>query len=261
MQDPTMVEANIVKKMVKPVRMPWSSGRLLTDAERDRKRRVNRESQLLRRQRIKERLQAFESRLGKVEEHYDQLCRSQPTAQPPSQPSSQNSSEFAEEPTLGGTFASAQDAPLAFSALRSIRIIQTPSTASLPSLVSKANQNTTLRDYLEEALESVYSVDPRQVCTNDIHNQDALIRGVVLGWNDLQKESFNCPLWRILSWADELLTARTAIATRLALLRGAHLMLMNLISPDRVPSLPRWFRPGKFQLYISHHVTCDYFPW
>lgn len=74
-----MVKAKIVRKTIEPVRMPWSSGRLLTGAERDRKRRVNRESQLLRRERMKEQLRAFDSRLGKVEEHYDQLCRSQPT--------------------------------------------------------------------------------------------------------------------------------------------------------------------------------------
>lgn len=246
-----MAEASVSNKTSKPVGTPWSSGRLLTGAERDRKRRMNRESQLLRRERMKERLRAFESRLGKVEENYDQLCRSKPTvgiltchlrpsnlgtpelmdllfyqAQPPSQPYSQNLSQFAQAPTLVDPFALAEQS---FSDPRSIRITQTPSTANLPllpSLVSKADQNTTMCDYLGEALMSVYSVDPLQVCTNDIHNQDALIRGVVRGWNDLQKESFNCPLWRILSWTDELLTARTAIATRLALLRGVHLMLM-----------------------------------
>lgn len=243
-----------MNKKIKPVGMPWSSGRLLTSAERDRKRRMNRESQLLRRERMKERLQVFDSRLGKVEKHYDRLYPTKSTvrilglpfaslqlgngsygspslfqAQPPSQPFSQNCSELTEAPSLGGTFPSVQDIPLPFSAPRSFHLIQTPSASSLPplpSLVSNVDQNTTLRGYLDDVLGSVFSVDPLEVCTNDIHNQDALIRGVVLGWNHIRKESFNCPLWRILSWTDELLTARTAIATRLALLRGVHLMLI-----------------------------------
>ncbi|KAE8391096.1 hypothetical protein ETB97_003272 [Aspergillus alliaceus] len=166
-------------------RIPWSSGRLLSDAQRDRKRRMNRASQLRRREALKNSLKSINNRLF----HMEQRC-------------------LALLPSPSNSLGACTD-------------------TSPFTLNDCANNGTSLCDSLNEILGSVCLFKPSQVCTNDHFNQDALIRGVILGWNVLQHEYFTCPIWSILHRIDALLMAGTAVATRLALLRGIHLLLLT----------------------------------
>ncbi|KAF9888232.1 hypothetical protein FE257_009227 [Aspergillus nanangensis] len=123
-----------------------------------------------------------------------------------------------------------------------------------------------IRDALSEMLCSVHHFNHVQVCRDDQFNQDALIRGVILGWEDLQSRDFTCPLWGILKHIDALLMTHTAIATRLALLRGVHLMLLTRSCPDRPPALPPWFRPrarrnSPNQCSNPNDAISNYFAW
>ncbi|KAL5360794.1 hypothetical protein BJX96DRAFT_150857 [Aspergillus floccosus] len=102
---------------------------------------------------------------------------------------------------------------------------------------------------------------PPLVCTDDRFNQDALIRGVILGWSVIQREYFTCPIWGVLHRIDVLLMAGTPVATRLALLRGIHLLLLSRVCPDRPPPLPPWFSPGRANATESAGAVADYFAW
>ncbi|KAH8698961.1 hypothetical protein BGW36DRAFT_396584 [Talaromyces proteolyticus] len=165
---------------------PWSTGRILSQTQRERKRIMNRVSQSKRRDRLKKSVKSMENRL---------------------------------------------------------------------------DDDTTMRDFLSGALRSVFSYNPLQVCTNDQFNQDALIRGVIYGWGVLQKEYFTCPIWSILSRIDILLTKNAAIETRLAVLRGIHLILLSWTFPDHPPPVAPWFRPRKFQVSSPDNLIFDYFAW
>lgn len=166
---------------------PWSTGRVLSPAQRERKRLMNRASQSRRRKNLKNTLKTVESRLFQIERR----C----LAYLPSTTSGEHTFNDCVNATSGC-----------------------------------ADESTTLRDLLNDLLGSIYHINPAQVCANEQFNQDAVIRGVILGWDDmLQKETFVCPIWNILRRVDALLMMHASVPTRLALLRGIHMMLLVCI--------------------------------
>lgn len=165
---------------------PWSTGRVLSPAQRERKRLMNRASQSRRRKNLKTALKTVESRLFQIERR----C----LAYLPSSTSG--------EYTFNDCIS--------------------PNATS-----GCADESTTLRDLLNDLLGSIYHINPGQVCANEQFNQDAVIRGVILGWDDvLQTQNFVCPVWNILRSVDALLMMHASVPTRLALLRGIHMMLL-----------------------------------
>lgn len=163
----------------------WSTGRVLSPAQRERKRLMNRASQSRRRKNIKTALTIVESRLFQIE----RLCLG-------FSPSSTATVEYTFDDCISGS----------------------------------ADEGTSLRDLLNDILGSIYYINPQLVCENEQFNQDAVIRGVILGWEVLQKEDFVCPIWNILRRMDTLLMMHATVPTRLALIRGIHMMLLVCIS-------------------------------
>jgi hypothetical protein len=163
---------------------PWSTGRVLSPAQRERKRLMNRVSQSRRRKNIKTALTIVESRLFQIERRC--LGLSSPTT----------TVEYTFDDCISGS----------------------------------ADDRTSLRDLLNDILGSIYYINPQLVCANEQFNQDAVIRGVILGWDVLQKEDFVCPIWNILRRMDALLMMHATVPTRLALIRGIHMMLLVCIS-------------------------------
>ncbi|KAL4894211.1 hypothetical protein BDV59DRAFT_176048 [Aspergillus ambiguus] len=200
---------------------PWSSGRVLSRSQRDRKRIMNRASQSRRREALKHSLNCIEQRLS----HIEHCCL----------------------------------APLS-SPLHHGRPVLSPEFPRL-TLYADSSSDISLSDFLNGMLGDVRRFNNRQVCTDDYFNQDALIRGVIRGWTVLQTEYFTCPIWTVLSRIDALLMAEASVATRLALLRGIHLMLLSCIFPDCPPVLPAWFRPRASQALRSHDAVINYFAW
>lgn len=169
---------------------PWSTGRVLSAAQRERKRLMNRASQSRRRSNLKTALKTVESRLYQIERR----CLAYLPAS--------TSGEY--------TFNDC---------------ISASASAS-----GGGDESTALRDLLNDLLGSIYHLSPAQVCADEQFNQDAVIRGVVLGWDDvLKKEAFICPIWNILRRMDALLLMHASVPARLALLRGIHMMLLVCI--------------------------------
>lgn len=83
-----------------------------------------------------------------------------------------------------------------------------------------------ISDSITEILSSVHLVDSSAVCLNDAIIQNALIRGVVEGWDYLQRIDYVCPLWDILRRLDVAMNISSGSTTRLALLRGVQLILL-----------------------------------
>lgn len=190
----------------------WSSGRVLSHAQRERKRLMNRASQSRRRSNLKTALKTVESRLYQIERR----C----LAYLPAFTSGEYTFNDCISASGGG------------------------------------DKSTTLRDLLNDLLGSIYNINPAQVCTNEQFNQDAVIRGVVLGWDDmLQKEAFICPIWNILRRMDALLMMHASVPARLALLRGIHMMLLVCILymiEQYVCIHANWSRAGGF--LIGHRL-------
>ncbi|PCH02499.1 Hypothetical protein PENO1_037260 [Penicillium occitanis (nom. inval.)] len=128
---------------------PWSTGRVLSPAQRERKRLMNRASQSRRRKNLKNTLKTVEARLFQIERR----C----LAYLP--------------PSTSGAY--------------------TFNDCIAPTTNAGADESTTLRDLLNDLLGSIYHINPAQVCANEQFNQDAVIRGVILGWDDvLQTQNF-----------------------------------------------------------------------
>lgn len=167
---------------------PWSTGRVLSPAQRERKRLMNRASQSRRRNNLKTALRTVESRLYQIERR----CLAYLPAS--------TSGEYTFNDCIS------------------------------PSPIGGADESTTLRDLLNDLLGSIYHINPVQVCENEQFNQDVVIRGVILGWDDvLKRETFVCPIWNILRRMDALLMMHASVPARLTLLRGIHMMLLVCI--------------------------------
>lgn len=67
-----------------------------------------------------------------------------------------------------------------------------------------------------------------QICMDDAKNQEALINGILNGWDSLEQMSYwpFCPLWQILRKIDECVFTGTPIIERLVMLRTVHSMLL-----------------------------------
>lgn len=98
-----------------------------------------------------------------------------------------------------------------------------------PGLENPSENGGKAMNYFRQAvrvLGSVFSLDPSQVCSADHLNQDILIRAVLEGWHIMQHENYVCPLWVIIREIDASINIRSGPATRLAMLRGMHQLLL-----------------------------------
>ncbi|KAK6387732.1 hypothetical protein LTS17_001001 [Exophiala oligosperma] len=102
------------------------------------------------------------------------------------------------------------------------------------------------------------------VCGDPSLNQDALIRGVLFGWDLPTATSSNqwcCPLWQILQLLDKRIFHLSGTITRLCTLRMIHSLLLCLVKAASYESLPPWYRPRPSQYYLPHALAIDVLPW
>lgn len=87
------------------------------------------------------------------------------------------------------------------------------------------DQSYTLKNFSDQLLRQVHHLTPSQVCLNEPVNQDALIRGILFGWDKVQNGGFWCPLWEIIYQIDTVVFVRSRLLTRICMLRMIHLLL------------------------------------
>lgn len=91
---------------------------------------------------------------------------------------------------------------------------------------SSQGQSTSVLEFFNEVLGKAHRVNRSQVCTDDRLNQDALIRGIVDGWNAVERYPYFCPLWGVLRQIDRRVFRLSSTMTRLCMLRMIHFMLL-----------------------------------
>jgi hypothetical protein len=101
-----------------------------------------------------------------------------------------------------------------------------------------SGQSYTFKNYSDQLLGRVHNLKPSQVCLNDPVSQDALIRGILFGWDKVKDGGFWCPLWEIIYQIDAAIFIRSRLLTRICMLRTIHLLLKVCIQiPHSVKSI------------------------
>lgn len=88
------------------------------------------------------------------------------------------------------------------------------------------DEGTGLLDQFNQVFGNLYTIRRDDICVHEKLNQDALVCGVVEGWEKLQYKKQVCPLWDILRQIDEGLFLFSGTMTRLCMLRMVHFMLL-----------------------------------
>ncbi|KAJ5648365.1 hypothetical protein N7490_004737 [Penicillium lividum] len=176
----------------------WSSGRILTEPQRQQKRNRDRITKEKHRKEERKEKEELEIKLSALEQDLHYLRE-----------------------------------VLAFSSLESGQC-KYNLTRQLPQDVKSglavsgitSDQNYTLKNYSDQLLGRVHNLPPSLVCLSDLTNQDVLIRGVLFGWDKVKNGGFWCPLWEILYQLDAMFI-RSRLLTRICMLRTIHLMLQT----------------------------------
>lgn len=184
----------------------WASGRVLTNAQRERKQKMDRISKQLRHQRQREHIQRLETRLACLERIY-------------ANPLSFQDSTFTSYLQFPSSIPAKDQPPTQW-----YRINDLPS-AFIPPREQSGTNNMNYSRQANEILCSVHALHPSQVCSDDHLNQDILIRAILQGWHTLENKT-NDPIWDIVKKMDASIDIRSGLMTRLTMLRGIHQMLL-----------------------------------
>jgi hypothetical protein len=99
----------------------------------------------------------------------------------------------------------------------------------LPSASDRSQKSDCQRIFCR-SVRRARTLTAADVCIDPVLNEDALIRGVIHGWGDVEARSmFFCPLWEILEDLDKRIFLYSGAMTRLPCLRMIHSLL--LVSP------------------------------
>ncbi|KAK7883613.1 hypothetical protein LTR67_011023 [Exophiala xenobiotica] len=247
----------------------WSCGRSLTKDQRERKRARDRATKRRRKEVVESSLRKIQTELATLQTSLQGVVhatgRPQTTwspncASPRSAGSSHHQPDMAlQQPSLVEndtvtpppllSFSPAGSQPWlkpaspnvdCYSAIATVAIQDRPTTfpsaaddirTKLQEIILNFNddESTSLLHGFNEAFLSIYNITSDQVCTDEQLNQNALIKGVVEGWDSLQCQSLHCPLWDVLRRIDEGLFLLSNTMTRLAMLRAVHFMLLRLV--------------------------------
>lgn len=213
----------------------WSSGRVLTAAQRKKKRALDRERSARRRHSTTSRIQSLEARL-KALETTNGFEGGLFDAFPESEPS----------PELD-TFD-----------------CQTHNASHLdPEIASAAwGGSSDCQSIFNEALQVACSTSRFDVCTDALRNEDAIVRGIMHGWDEVVARNPDfCPLWAIIRLLDSRIFRLSGTVTRFCTLSMTHSMLLFCASASGLQSLPAWYRPRPTQRSIAHAPAVDVLPW
>lgn len=223
----------------------WSSGRLLTPAQRDRKRYKDRASKRAKQEKEKESLRELQNQVAALHKLLQSqtgycglplldaercLTLPRPGAEcSPAVMSSDNSvANFHTSPPILGSQPSAvtpntedhREPPLGTWTDRQ------PNTWSSIGPSLQESGSCTILEYTDKVLGKSLGLSVLDICCSDELNQDAVIRGVLEGWHFIEGRTYSCPLWKIISQIDERIFIHSGILTRFTMLSTILRMLV-----------------------------------
>jgi len=96
---------------------------------------------------------------------------------------------------------------------------------------SDRSQKSDCQRILSGSIQTARSLTAADVCIDTARNDDALIRGIMHGWDHVKARSeFFCPLWAALEELDDRIFAHAGALTRFPCLRMIHSLLLVSIS-------------------------------
>lgn len=249
----------------------WASGRTLSEAQRERKRQKDRVSKSKRRrddQRLVENLKAKVEELTAKVSALEQKQTDQPaatdagvaiTADPvvtadtfpaAAYPltllgSATQPSYHLEQTAPSVTTGFVEDLPDQAVALESAdhtaptRVLPLPHETAIATQTRagtlRPDEPALVQDLFNHLLGMALVVDRSAICVDEATSQDAVIRGIIYGWDTVLAAPYVCPLWDILSRFDMLLFAYTSVLTRFSTLKVLrHFMLVSLTDRKHV---------------------------
>ncbi|KAE8364912.1 hypothetical protein BDV27DRAFT_144882 [Aspergillus caelatus] len=256
---------------------PWTSGRVLTPAQRERKRYKDRISKREKQEKEKNSLKNLQSQVAALHLLLQSQTRLDPGLPPmvisqedsigscPLPPSDLHLSLHDEPPTMLASQLSAASsdsetvAPFRQALGNWGNGHSTAWPAISPSLQDSGS--CTILEFTDELLTQWSGLSILDICSDDKLNQDAMIRGVLEGWHFIEDQAYSCPLWKIISQIDERIFIQSGVLTRLTMLSTILKMLVAKSYQNNFRGVPPWYRPRPSQLYLPHNLTADYFAW
>ncbi|CZT51456.1 uncharacterized protein RSE6_12603 [Rhynchosporium secalis] len=270
----------------------WSTGRVLTEEQRRRKREVNRLSQRRRKIQNTQRVEHLENQLthlletsvfpspastaaeypceGPIEDvepvqrallpdsssYETELLSASPQAPYSFQPSIPISCmQF-----IPPYFQMKMHESYIASCLR-LTLPHAPPVAAAFSKSRSSIRSEIITTFCQQLNVSIATLPNTIICSNDAQNQNLLLRAVLFGWNVTETLSRVCPLWTIMQHVDASLFRETPVIERLVLLRHIHLMMLYKTGALGTRQLPIWYRYRPAQILYDHHPSIDYLGW
>lgn len=240
---------------------PWTSGRVLTPAQRERKRYKDRISKRKKQENEKESLKNLQSQVaalrlllqsqtqysgltlpddGRLSSDSDRLDPGlPPVAMPPDDfigscplpPSNLHHPSLHDEPC---TMLASRPSAAPFDSETAGPFRQAPGTWAngssstwstiFPSL--QESGSCMVLGFTDEIFRQCSGLSVLDICSDDKLNQDAMIRGVLEGWHFIEDRAYSCPLWKIISRIDERIFIHGGVLTRLTMLSTIFKMLV-----------------------------------
>ncbi|BCS29528.1 uncharacterized protein APUU_71098A [Aspergillus puulaauensis] len=232
---------------------PWSSGRVLTPSQRERKRYKDRVSKQEKQGKENETLKHLQSQVVALQN----ALQSHRILPVPMSPDESVNSCLLSPPTLDTplqgqpcTVLASPAAPFNSQKLPASFTdgLSTTWPAIPPSL--QASDSYTILEFSDKVLREPSQFSILDICSDAQLNQDAIIRGVLEGWHFMENRAYSCPLWKIISQIDELIFMQSGILTRLAMLSTILKMLMAVVYENNFGEIPSWYRPRFVHLLI-----------
>jgi hypothetical protein len=99
-------------------------------------------------------------------------------------------------------------------------VVQTGARAADP------DQSVSIQDLFNHLLGMALVVDRSTICMDDALSSDALIRGILYGWDTILSAPYCCPIWEVLSRFDSLIFGFTSILTRFSTLKTIRTFML-----------------------------------
>ncbi|KIW77038.1 hypothetical protein Z517_09484 [Fonsecaea pedrosoi CBS 271.37] len=265
---------------------PWAGGRILTPAQRERKRAANRASHRNRRYQAAARTASLESQIELLKAEIEVLKRREgPEAQDcltsprsPLHPSSGQPASQLHDPLT--VFASSPIELPDLDLRPSVNLTNADSGGirwrnthggynhnyhGTEQTTPPPTSATSCQEIFNLVISQARRLSAFQVSTDDTLNQDMLVRALVNGWADVLMQyggtGAPCPLWSLLHYLDRRIFCKSGFMTRLCTLRMTHAMLLCFVGASSFRDLPAWYRPRPSQHTIRHALAVDVLPW
>ncbi|KAL3484206.1 hypothetical protein BJX62DRAFT_230416 [Aspergillus germanicus] len=259
---------------------PWSSGRTLTPAQRERKRYKDRMSKRQKNEKAKEGLAELQNQIAAlhklIQSHTSLGGELSPWVLPPDDfnlgilvPSSNSDTSLQDQPNplatppdSGPPFntETEQTEPSQTDTLVTWTRGQQNAWSNIGPSLQEGGSRLIL-EFTDEILGKTLKFNTMDICSSEELNQDAVIRGVLEGWHSVESRAYSCPLWKIISHIDERIFIHSGILTRLTMLSTILKMLVAVVYRNIFAGVPPWYRPRPSQLHFPHSITADYFAW